>query len=295
MTEPMSLRIRVAAPIKEVRHALTDAEALCTWLAEHADVELPHRYEFWGRYTPEGDAPHQRLIHVDDRTLRFSWLLDGTDTIVEIGLEEDGSDSTNLTLSQTNLPNYADLVAETGTLTMLHTYWALAIANLVDHVEGRPLTPKCDFTSSRMREQVLIGGSPQAVYDSLVDPETFAKWFGANIEVEPYVGGRWAMGGFDLDPSPAKILELEPGRKMALAWPDGMLTSWELEGSGGATRLTFVQSGFDEKTPPYDSWMGWLSGMAELRRFHELPDWRPIWLEVHLDGMPDGLLTTPTT
>jgi hypothetical protein len=35
----------------------------------------------------------------------------------------------------------------------------------------------------------------------------------------------------------------------------------------------------------------WLGGLAELRRFHELADGRPLWLEVHLDGVPDGLIT----
>ena len=183
------------------------------------------------------------------------------------------------------------MVAETSTLSLVYTYWALAIVNLVDHVEGRELTPKCDFTSPRMREQLLIGASPQAVYHSLADPETFARWFGAKIEIEPYVGGRWSMGGFDLDPSPAKIVELEPGRKMSIAWEGGMVSSWELAESDGKTRLTFVQSGFDEDNPPYGAWMGWLGGFAELRRFHELPDWRPMWLEVHVPGMPDGMLT----
>lgn len=291
MSEPMKLRARVAAPIKDVHHALTDAGALRTWLAEHAEVELPHRYEFWGRYTPQGDAPHQRLIHADDRTLRFSWLLDGTDTTVEIHLTEDGADSATLTLTQTNLPGFADVVTETSTLSLMPTYWSLAIANLIDHVEGRELTPKCDFTSPRMREQLLIGALPQEVYDSLVDPRRFARWFGAKIEIEPYVGGRWSMGGFDTDPSPAKIVELEPGRKLSIAWDEGMVASWELEESGGKTRLTFMQSGFDERRPQYGAWMGWLSGIAELRRFHELSHWRPVWLEVYLEGMPEGLLT----
>ncbi len=51
-----------------MHHALTDATALRTWLAEYAEVDLPERYEFWGRYTPEGDVPHQRPLHVDDGT-----------------------------------------------------------------------------------------------------------------------------------------------------------------------------------------------------------------------------------
>jgi uncharacterized protein YndB with AHSA1/START domain len=291
----MKLRARVKAPIEDVRHALTDATALRAWLAERAEVELPHRYEFWGRYTPEGDAPHQRLIHADDHTLRFSWLLNGADTTVEIRLDEEGPDSTILTLSQTGLPGWEGAAAETSGLRLMHTYWALAIANLVDHVEGREPTPKCDLTSPRMREQLLIGAPPRAVYDSLIDPEIFARWFGAKVGVEPYVGGRWAMGGFDMDPAPAKIVELDPGHKISMAWADGLVASWELEDSGGKTRLTFVQSGFDERRPPYGGWMGWLGGVAELRRYHELSDWRPMWLEVHVEGIPEGVLTIGET
>lgn len=290
MSEPSKQRARALAPIEDVCRALTDAGALRTWLAEHAEVELPHRYEFWGRFTPDGEAPHQRLLHVDDHTLRFSWLVDGTDVTVEIGLEAEGRDSTIVTVSQTGLPSWEEMVAGDGTLSLMYTYWALSIANLIDYVEGRDLTPRCDFTSPRMREQLLIGASPQDVYDSLVDPATYARWFGAKIEVEPYVGGRWSMGGFENDLTPAKIVELEPGRKMSLAW-EGMVSTWELEGSGGKTRLTFVQSGFDERRPPYGAWMGSLAGFAELRRFHELSNWRPVWLQVQLDGMPEGLLT----
>ncbi|MGH3931856.1 MAG: SRPBCC family protein [Pseudonocardiaceae bacterium] len=290
MSEPMKLRARLAVPIKEVHHALTDAEVLRTWLAEQAEVDLPHRYEFWGRYTPEGDAPHQRLLHFDDHTLRFAWLLDGEDTTVEIGLEqEDSAQSTILTLSQTHIPSYEDMVAERGTRSVLPTFWSLAIANLVDHLEGRELTPMCDFTSSQQHVQVLIGAPPNLVFDSILDPEQFRQWFGANIEIEPYVGGRWAMGSFELEDDPAKIVELEPGRKMTLAW-EGTVAAWELTDSDGKTRLTFVQSGFDEKQPPYGAWMGWLSGIAELRRFHELSDWHPLWLGFEAPGIPEGIL-----
>jgi uncharacterized protein YndB with AHSA1/START domain len=292
MSESMKLSARMPAPVKEVHHALTDPAELRTWLAEHAEVDLPDRYEFWGRYTPEGDAPHQRPLHVDDRTVRFSWLLDGEDTTVEITLAEDGADATTLTLSQTHFPSWEDMIAEAGIRSVLHTYWSLAIANLADHLAGRELTPMCDFTSAEMREQVLIAASTDAVYDSLIDPAKFRQWFGANVDIEPRVGGRFAMGGFDLDPDPAKILELEPGRKMTLAWPDGNATTWELEESGGKTRLTFIHSGFDEQRPPYGAWMGWLSGVAELRRYHEIPNWRALWFGIEMPGMPEGMLTT---
>lgn len=286
MSEPMSVRFRVKAAAGDVRHALTDPEALRAWLAEYAEVEAPDRYVFWGRYTPAGDEPRQRLLHLDDRTLRFSWPIDGEDTTVEFRLEEEASDSTVVTLTHTGLPPFADMVAEVGTRSLLHPFWALSIANLVDHVEGRPLNPKCDFTSPELREQVTIGASPQAVFESLADSKQFSRWFGAHIEVEPWVGGRVAMGDLDMGTS-SKVVDLEPGRRMSIAWAEDMVSTWELEESGGRTRLTFVQSGFP---PAYGAWMGNLAGLAELRRYHELSDWHPIRLAVHLDGLPDGLI-----
>jgi uncharacterized protein YndB with AHSA1/START domain len=279
----MKLQARVAAPIKDVHYALTDAEALRTWLAEYAEVELPHRYEFWGRHTPEGAAPHQRLLQVDGHTLRFSWLLDGEDTTVEIRLAAEGADSTLLTLTQTGF-DFQDVITGNSIRGVLQTYWALSIANLVDHLEGRELTQRGDFTSPQFQGEFTIDATPEVVFDSLTDGQQVSQWFGYPVEIEPYVGGRFAMGGFEAGQA-AKIIDLDPGRKMSVDWAEGGVTTWELADSGGKTRLTFVQSGFDTQRPPYPSWLGWLSGLAELRRFHELDNWRPIWL---FTDLPEG-------
>jgi hypothetical protein len=105
------------------------------------------------------------------------------------------------------------------------------------------------------------------------------------------VGGRFAMGGFELDPGGAKFVEFEPGRKAALRFADGETTSWELEGSDGKTRLTMMHSGFDPTNPPYPGWTGWLSGLAALRRYHELPQWRTIWRQIEIAGIPEGMFS----
>ncbi len=294
MSETMTLKAKVAAPITEVRKAVTDAGAMRIWLAEHAEVDLPDRYAFWGRYTPEGLAPdapqRQRPLQVDDRTVRFGWLIGGEDSTVEIALTEDGPDATVIDVSQTNVASWQEAVAEENVRGWLLTFWSLAIANLIDYVEGRELTPKADFGTLEMRAEVTIDAPRDKVFESMIDGEQFSRWFGAKVAIEPHVGGRFAMGGFDMDPDAAKIIELEPGRKVTLNW-DGLIAGWELADSGGKTRLTFVQSGFDDKNPPYGAWMGWLSGVAELRRYHELPDWRPVWLEVDVPGMPADMLT----
>jgi uncharacterized protein YndB with AHSA1/START domain len=294
MSTPLKLRARANAPLATVRDALTDAAALEVWLAEHAEVDLPHTFAFWGRFTPDGGEPHQRLLHADDHALRFEWRLHDVTTTVELTLEEDG-DGTVIELSQSHVPLWTDAVANTTPLAVLGTFWSLAIANLVDHVEGRETTPKCDFTAKELREHVTVAATPDEIYRSLMAPDRFRQWFGANSSVEARVGGRWAMGdSFDREDSVARIVELEPGRRVQLDWGD-MVSSWELAGSAGRTRLTFVNSGFDEGNPPYADWTGWLGGMAALRRFHELPEFRSIWLSVEWPGMVDGVLVEELT
>ncbi|WP_432826564.1 SRPBCC family protein [Dactylosporangium sp. CA-092794] len=285
----MRVKLRTSAPLKEVAHALTDAAELRVWLAEHAEADLPHRYAFWGRYTPDGAEPHQRPLHVDERTVRFAWRLDGVDTTVEFTLSDGEDGGTIVALSQSDMVGWA----ETSVRSVLHTFWGLALANLVDHVEGRPLTPKVDFTSPVLRADILIDALPERVYASLVEPEQFERWFGAKVGIEPHVGGRFSMGGFEADPQGARIVALEPGRSMSIEWPAGVVSTWELADSDGRTRLTFVQSGFDPANPPYTGWAGWLGGVAELRRYHELPGWRQTWVALDAPGVPQEILTIP--
>jgi uncharacterized protein YndB with AHSA1/START domain len=280
MTEPMIVRARVQAPLKEVRHALTDPGLMRVWLAEHAEVELPDRFGFWGRTTPEGDAPHQRLLHADERTVRFAWLLDGEETTTELTLEEENADVTIVTLSQSHF-DFQDVLTGKSIRGVLQTYWAQALANLAEHFEGRELTPRADYSLTsvtELRAEVTIDAAPSDVFDSLIDSDKVTRWFGFPIEIEPYVGGRFAMGGFANDPNPAKVLELEPGQRFSVDWGTGAgIATWELAGTGGKTRLTLVESGFDAERPPYAGWGGMLSGIAELRRFHEVPDWQPVF------------------
>jgi uncharacterized protein YndB with AHSA1/START domain len=289
-------RIRIAAPLGAVRSALTDPAAMRVWLAEHVEVDLPDRYEFWGRFTPNGAAPHQRLRHVDDTSLRFDWDLDGISTAVDIALATEpgsgeDSGSTLLTFTQTEVPGWPEVLTETGDRSLMHTYWALALANLADHIEGRDPVGGCDFSSPVLRRDVLIAADRQAVFASLTESEHISKWFGVKVEAELYPGGRWAMGGFDVDGDPARIIDIQPGRSMSVDWGE-MIASWEVaDAGGGRTRLTFFRSGYDETQPPYDGWLGSLSGLAELRRYHEMKNWRPMWAEVQIEGTPDGLLT----
>lgn len=277
MTEPMIVRVRVAAPKAAVLHALTDPDTLRRWFAEEVAVELPTRYEFWGRYTPEGDAPHQKLTNVDDDGLTFTWLLDGVETTTSITLEAEAPDTTVIVLSQSHF-DVQEMFEGKTIRGVLQTFWAMSLANLVDLLEGRELTMRHDFGDTEFRAETLIDATPAEVYDSLIDTDKVSTWFGYPISIEPWVGGRYAMGGFDAPFPPAKILDLEPNQKVTVDWGAPGVQTWELAESDGKTRLTFVQSGFDTTNPPHASWLGSVSGLAELRRFHELTDWKPIWI-----------------
>ncbi|MEU5941883.1 SRPBCC family protein [Micromonospora sp. NPDC047548] len=283
MSEPLKLGARLAAPVEAVQRALTDPAELCVWFAEHVEVELPRRYEFWGRYTPDGDAPHQRLLHADDHTVRFAWLLDGVETTSEMTLTPEGPDTTLLTVTQSHF-NFAEALDGSTIRGVLQTWWSLSIANLAAHLEGRPLLPKTDFTSADLRGELLIGAPVSRVWESLTDSAQASAWFGYPIGIEPWVGGRYAMGGFEAGYA-AKVVDLEPARRMSVDWGPTGVSTWELAESDGKTKLTFVQSGFDEGNPPYAAWSGSVAGLSELRRYHEMADWQPIWV---MEEIPAG-------
>lgn len=284
-----TVRVRTKAQAARVHQALTRAEDLQVWLAEHAHVDLGQGvYEFWGRYTPEGERGRQKLLEFDDTSVKFSWFLHGTDYTVELGVEErDGQ--TLVAVTQSPYPAWGEGVHDEVHAGVVQTFWPLVLANLVEHVEGRPVFGFCDFTTSEQRFETDIAAPAASIIDALTDADVFARWFGARMEIEPYVGGRWSMGSFEEDETPAKILALDE-EHFAIEFADGMVSSWELAESGGKTHLTFVQSGFDAAKPPYGSWMGWLSGFADMKRMLELPEWRPMWHSFDIPGMPDDFL-----
>jgi len=274
-TEPLVLQARAKAGIDEVRQALTDPKALNLWLSEHSNVDLPGTFEFWGRSIPEGDAPHQRVVGYDGSTLTLAWTLGGEETTTEITLTPDADDATVIKLSQTHF-DFADAISGANIRGVLQTFWSLALANLVDHIEGRELTTRPDFTSPVFEGEALIDAPIEQVYSSLTESEKASAWFGYPVGIDARKGGRFAMGGFDVNPG-VEIIDLVEGRKMSTDWGPAGISTWELAESDGKTRLTFVMSGFDESNPPYGAWLGWLSGVAALRRYSELPDWS-IWV-----------------
>jgi uncharacterized protein YndB with AHSA1/START domain len=272
----VKLRAVLPATPTEVYAALTEPARLRTWFSEHANPA-----GFWGRWTPQGDAPHQTvLLASPGERLQFQWLLDDDKTTVDIRLTPSG-DQTELTLHQWPLPTLEELMSpparRDGRHTM-HTFWPLAIGNLASHLTGAaPL--HCDFSPSRpLRIEVTltIAAPADAVWQSLTDPARVERWWGYAPEIEPGVGGKVTFG------AEGRISEWEPNRVFAYT-EEGMTTRWELSESDGVTTLTFTQSGFtqDERDNAAQHEAGWMGGLLELRRMHELGDgWTPLTREL---------------
>jgi uncharacterized protein YndB with AHSA1/START domain len=181
-----------------------------------------------------------------------------------------------ISVSQTHY-DFQLALAESNSLSVIQTFWAVSLGNLVDFLKGRGVGYRCDFTSTDLRAELEINAPRERVFTPLVESDEFSAWFGYPIGIEPWVGGRFAMGGLDepmrdqLGGTPT-IVALEPGRKMGVDFGDGGVSTWELEDSQGKTRLTVVQSGFSTPRPPYAAFLGTLTGFLSLRRYLEEPD-----------------------
>lgn len=60
-----------------------------------------------------------------------------------------------------------------------------------------------------MHASFVIDAVPEQVLESMTQPEQFRPWCGADADVEPDVGGRFAMGGLDRDPGGARFVEFD--------------------------------------------------------------------------------------
>jgi uncharacterized protein YndB with AHSA1/START domain len=287
MSDLLSIRAHLDAPPSRVYRALTDPAELTAWLAEHADVDIPAgRYAFWGRDVPQGEPGRQRLRDASpERRFAFAWTLDGVDTTVTVTLAPE--DGTLLTLTQDRMPSLDELMAPTGRRDgrhSMHTYWALSLANLADHLDGRPQTPRADFGPDRsevIRVEVDVDAAPEEVFASLTDSALVERWWGWPATVEPHLGGRVDLG------LEGEVFEFEPGKALVYGDGEGTVVRWELDGSQGRTHLTFVQSGYgpDELDSAAQHEAGWLGGIAALRRMHALgDDWRPVTTELPEDS-----------
>ena len=186
-TQTYTLRASIGAPPEAVYAALTDSAALRAWLAEHAEVALDQGiYEFWGRFTPEGERGRQRpLAFEPGRRLSFSWRLEGAETEVAVTL--DGQDGgTVLRLTHSGAPPRARATV-TGCATCSCCRWPTwpATARAVASARGAT-SPR---SARRGAGSVEIDATAGEVFASLIEPAQLDRWI-ARARAGRAAGGR---------------------------------------------------------------------------------------------------------
>jgi uncharacterized protein YndB with AHSA1/START domain len=277
-TDSLRLRARIDADPGTVFKALTDADEMAEWLAESAEVSLDQgRYEFWGRYAPQGDRPRQTLTgHEPGRVLRYTWTFDEGPSTVELSLTPDG-EGTVVAVSHTGIPGAgsADGIA-------LRCFWHVSLANLVAYSEGTQTMPPFDFSVPAQGDalvRTVIDVPVEEVFASLLDPASLDKWVGGKATVEPQVGGRYDFGWDNRGPE--RVTELEPDKVLEYSWrlqgaPDTVVR-WTFRSSRGSTYVTLVHSGFSDDKVAEEFRQGWPAYLVEMKRVLELgPRWEPI-------------------
>ncbi|HEX6873129.1 MAG TPA: SRPBCC domain-containing protein [Micromonosporaceae bacterium] len=276
-SEPLVLRVHIDTQPDSVFKALTDADSLADWFADSAEVSLDEsRFEFWGRYAPQGDRPRQRLLAAEPPSiLRYVWQFDEGESTVEVNLAA-AEDATTVTVTHTGMP-----AAGTANATALRCFWHMSLANLEAHCEGLPTTPPFDFSVPAVDDAIVrtvIDAPVDEVFASLLDPGQVSRWSGGQASIEPSVGGRYDLGW---DHGPDRIVELDPDRVLAYSWrhagePDTAVR-WTLRGSRGSTFLTLIHSGFADDTLAERYRQGWPGVLVELKRMAEQGErWEPI-------------------
>jgi uncharacterized protein YndB with AHSA1/START domain len=263
--------IEITAPAEAVYAALTDERQLMRWFSEYADISLAdRRYEFWGRFTPDGaERDGQRIANVEVtpfERLSYTWSLFDCDTQVQLTLREvDGG--TRVIVDHTGLAF--------DTPWLLEMFWSMALENLRAWVERGAIGYRGDYGERRYGDihvDLELDAPQETVFSALIEPEQLQRYMSESPSVDAVVGGRYDLGWGD--DGPLEILMLDAPRTLRYSWAsidDGVQTvvTWNLSGSGGKTRLTLVHSGFGAERDTTGFTNGWLDFLNRIRFMSE--------------------------
>jgi uncharacterized protein YndB with AHSA1/START domain len=263
----------IAAEVERIYRAITDPVELERWLGEGAPAAREH------------------VVVEPGRRIEFDWHVRGRDTTVEIALAPSGA-ATDVLVAHSGVGDRPDGEAAVS------DFWVLALENLRGYVERGQVTAVPEFARSRgdVRLEVEAGAPAERVFAALTEPEELDRWIGEGASVDLELGGRYEFGW---DHGPIKILDLDPGRRLAYSWSypdevgralaDETVVQWTLEESGGRTRIVLVHSGFAPDAQTDDYRLGWLGFLALLKNLVESgPDWRATTTEARVaEGASD--------
>ncbi len=148
------------------------------------------------------------------------------------------------------------------------------------------------MVSQQLKREIVIEAPPEIVWDAVTEPDQIALWFsdGAEFDLRPGGAGSltWHPGGRateDLTEAmviPVQVIEVDPPRHFSFRWthPEGtettegnsLLVEFTLTPEGDTTRLSVVESGFQDVDRDTDAQMqghgdGWKVHLESLRRY----------------------------
>jgi len=144
-----------------------------------------------------------------------------------------------------------------------------------------------DAEAFTVRRTVTIAAAPDKVWAAVTRPELIAQWFGNAARLDRLEVGAEGEFGFEgYGRFPVRIEELDAPRSIAYRWGNENATPTELDerstvfrftlepvDQGTSTRLTVVESGFDNLLDPARAMEsnrgGWDSELDELVAFVE--------------------------
>jgi uncharacterized protein YndB with AHSA1/START domain len=265
--------------------ALTQAEDLKAWFAEHVEVEARPggAYRFWGKHTygaPTRAEATQKILRIAAPSeLAFSWALHGQLSEVSLTIEPNPEGGASAIVKGKHAFPIAPNINRAK--EMVDDLWRLHCGNLKAYLKGSGDLLLPDFTDAApaIRLSLLIDAPPERVFRALLDPALLNKWVASAAVVEPRVGGRYSYGwsyehgGARVEGGPSRILEMIENEKLVIDWPDWrgdasvpkQQITWLLESAGKQTRVTMIHSGFVRAVDISDYPFGWGSFAKRLK------------------------------
>jgi uncharacterized protein YndB with AHSA1/START domain len=246
------LILRVRAPRATVFEKLLRIEHLARWFCGWCRIEpkVGGMFQFGGEtclVLPEGRGWETTIDEGETlRRFAFTWPIRGAATRVSYELEDETSGATLLRARHTGVP------MKDSTCGTLQDAWRMCLGNLKSIAEGRSDSVRPDHTpvtAEGFRISNLVEAAPDRVYHALTDAAGIDHWSTggvpkgrARIELQP--GGAFSMGWGD---GPDRILELEPGQRLALRWPRSsgdLRVAFHLEAKASGTAVYLESTGY---------------------------------------------------
>jgi len=217
------LGIRIRAPREFVFQHLLTPHHLARWFCNFSQFDargpaVGSKFRFGGDYaiaaTEPPGWPCEILGGEVLRAVSFRWPLFGADTRVDWRVEDTAEGSVFQVV-------HAALPQEESTCGRFHDAWRICLGNLKAVAEAREDSLRPDSSpipDGKVRLNVVMDAPPSKVFAALVEPATLAQWTEEpGAAVDPRAGGEYGLRGpGDMT---ASILELTPGKRLALSWP----------------------------------------------------------------------------